>query len=160
MTTHLIGASVWEQDLYDHLTSHVANERDLLRGYQQAAADSSSAAFRYLTALIVEDEIRHHRMFEELASALRTDAELRPQEPAIPYLDDWGGDPQRVIEVTERLLAQEESDAAALKKLSKQLNDVKDTTLWQLLVKLMEMDTAKHIEILRFVRKHARPGRA
>jgi rubrerythrin len=159
MTTHLIGASVWEQDLYDHFTSHVANERDLLSGYQQAAADSSSPAFRYLTALIVEDEIRHHRMFEELASSLRTDAELRPQEPAIPYLDDWGGDPQRVIELTERLCAQEESDAAALKKLSRQLSDVKDTTLWQLLVKLMEMDTAKHIEILRFVRKHARPGR-
>jgi rubrerythrin len=160
MTTHLIGASVWEQDLYDHLTSHVANERDLLSGYQQAAADSSSPAFRYLTALIVEDEIRHHRVFEELASSLRTDAELRPQEPAIPYLDDWGGDPQRVIELTERLCAQEESDAAALKKLSRQLSDVKDTTLWQLLVKLMEMDTAKHIEILRFVRKHARAGRA
>src|ERR1700675_367529 len=103
MTTHLIGASVWEQDLYDHFTSHVANERDLLSGYQQAAADSSSAAFRYLTALIVEDEVRHHRLFEDLASALRSDAELRPQEPAIPYIDDWGDDPRHIIEVTARL---------------------------------------------------------
>ena len=33
---------------------------------------------------------------------------------------------------------------------------MKDTTLWQLLVKVMELDTEKHAEILRFVRKHAR----
>ena len=28
------------------------------------------------------------------------------------------------------------------------MKDVKDTTMWWLLVRLMEMDTAKHIEIL------------
>jgi hypothetical protein len=33
---------------------------------------------------------------------------------------------------------------------------VKDSSLWSLLVELMQRDTQKHIAILRFVTKHAR----
>ena len=43
-----------------------------------------------------------------------------------------------------------------LRGLAKQLKDVKDTTLWHLLVELMEADTAKHIRILEFIKGHAR----
>jgi ferritin len=156
MAENLIGASVWEDELYEHLTSHVDNERGLLEAYQSASAESGSAAFQYLAALIMEDEIRHHRRFQELASALRTDAEFRHEEPAIPRLDRWGAHPEKVVELTERLLQQERSDSRELKRLEKELRDLKDTTLWQLLVKLMEADTDKHIEILNFVKDHAR----
>jgi len=156
MVGKLVGASAWEEALYEHLTSHVANERDLLVTYQQAASYSGSAAFRYLASLIVEDEIRHHRMFEDLAQALRTDAELRSESPRIPRLDQWGDDRERVVGLTEELIAEEERDAAELHRLAKELRDVKDTTMWALLVRLMEMDTEKHLEILKFVRKHAK----
>jgi hypothetical protein len=61
-----------------------------------------------------------------------------------------------VLEVTERLLEREEGDLLELKRLRKELSDVKDTTLWGLLVELMERDTDKHIAILRFARRHAR----
>jgi hypothetical protein len=160
MVTKLVGASVWEEELYDHLTSHVGNEQEMLAEYQQAADTSDSAAFRYLASLIVDDEIRHHRVLEELASAIRTDAELRPEEPAIPRLDHWGSDPQRVVELTERLLEHERADAKDLERLMRQLKDVRDTTMWGLLVKMLEIDTAKHIEILEFVRRHARKASA
>jgi hypothetical protein len=160
MVTKLVGASVWEEELYEHLTSHVRNERELLVEYQQAAAASGSAAFQYLASLIVEDEVRHHRIFEELASALRTDAELRPEQPAIPRLDQWGPDPAHVVELTERLMEHERADAKELDRLSRELKDVRDTTMWGLLVKLMEMDTEKHLEILEFVRRHARTSSA
>ena len=159
MADKLVGASVWEQELYDHLTSHVENERDLLVTYQQAASFSGSAAFRYLASLIVEDEVRHHRMFEELAESLRADAEMRPESPRIPRLDQWGDDRERVVGLAEELIAQEKRDADELHRLAKQLREVKDTTVWELLVRLMEMDTAKHIEILKFVRKHAKHPR-
>ena len=142
--------------MYDHLTSHVENEQDLLVTYQQAASFSGSPAFRYLAALIVEDELRHHRMFGELAESLRSDAKLRPENPRIPRLDQWGDDRKRVVGLAEELIVQEERDADELHRLAKELRDVKDTTMWQLLVRLMEMDTAKHIEILNFVRKHAK----
>jgi len=155
MVSKLVGASVWEEDLYEHLTSHVEKERDLLVSYQQAASYSGSAAFRFLASLIVEDEIRHHRMFEDLAESLRADTELRSENPRIPRLDHWGEDRERVVGLTEELIAEEQSDAKELRRLAKDLRDVKDTTMWQLVVKLMEMDTSKHLEILNFVRKHA-----
>jgi len=156
VATKLVGASVWEEELYEFLTSHEQSEREVLDEYQEAATSSGSSAFRYLSALIVEDEIRHHRVFVELASALKTDAELRPEEPVVPRLDHWGPDTAHVVRTTEELLERERADAKELRRLVSHLREVKDTTLWQLLVKLMEMDTAKHIEILEFVLQHAR----
>lgn len=160
MAEQLVGASVWEQELYEHLASHEENERELLVEYQQAAADSRSPAFRYLAALIVEDEMRHHRLFRELTESLKLDAELRPGEPEIPRLGGWGSDPRRVVEISDRLARHEEQDLESLRRIRKELDTVKDTTLWALLVKLMELDTSKHKEILDFVRRHARKALA
>jgi bacterioferritin (cytochrome b1) len=159
MSDTLIGASVWEEDLYHHLSTHMASEVDLLTAYQRAANESDSAAFRYLVNLIVEDEKRHHRVFEELANALRSDVEMRPIEPSVPDMAGFGDMPDTVVELTNALLAKEEADAAELRRLSRQLRDVRDTTLWQLLVKIMELDTEKHAEVLRFVRTHAKRSR-
>jgi hypothetical protein len=61
-----------------------------------------------------------------------------------------------VLELTEQLLQSERADAKELHRLAREMKDVKDTTMWGLLVKLMEMDTAKHIEILEFARHQAR----
>jgi hypothetical protein len=156
MESKLVGASVWEQQLYEHLTSHEENERELLMEYQDAANRSKSKAFKYLVSLIVEDEIRHHRTFGDLAESLKVDAELRPDDPAVPRLDHWGPDGRLVAELAQKLEDREEQDLKMLRRLGDDLEDVKDTTLWKLLVKLMEMDTAKHIEILKFTRRHAR----
>ena len=159
MAETLIGAAPWEQELYDHLASHQEKERGLLERYQEAADSSGSAAFRYLVSLILEDEVRHHRLFADLAESLRTDVELRPQDARIPRLDPWGQHRELILELTDGLLAQERSDAKDLHRLAKQLSDVKDTTLWYLLVQLMEADTAKHIRILQFIKRHARRRR-
>jgi hypothetical protein len=156
----LVGASVWEEELYDHLTSHEQKEREMLVKYKEAAAASKSAAFTYLASLIIDDEIRHHQTFRDLASALKSDAELRPEEPVIPRLDVGRGDSKQLVELTERLLESERADAKELHRLAGTLKDVRDTTLWSLLVKLMEMDTAKHIEILEFARRQARRSSA
>jgi hypothetical protein len=156
MQDQLIGASVWEQSLYDHLTSHEENERELLVEYQQAANESHSAAFRYLSALIVEDEVRHHRLLREMAQSLRLDAELRPGDPAIPRLGGWGPDPRKVAELSDRLIEHEEMDLQFLRRLRKEMDSIKDTTMWALLVKLMELDTSKHMEILNFVRRQSK----
>jgi len=154
MVSKLVGASVWEEKLYEHLTSHEERERDMLAEYQEAAAASDSPAFRYLASLIVEDEIRHHRIFRELADTLRADTELRSGETAVPRLS-WGDDATAVVQLSSKLLDHEKADSKALKEVEKELSDVKDTTLWHLLVKIAEMDTAKHMMILEFARDHA-----
>lgn len=154
MPERLVGASPWEEELYEHLTSHEDEERALLEEYEEAAESSGSAALKYLVSLIVEDEKRHHELFRQLASSLRTDAEFRPEQPEVPRLDRWG-DAKAVVDVTERLLERERQDRKRLRALRRDLRDVEDTTLWSLLVSLMEMDTDKHIEILEFCRRQA-----
>jgi len=149
------GPSVWERELYAHLTTHVEAEQGLLEEYRAAAEASSSKALRYLVDLLIQDEIRHHRIFVELADSLKAEALMMGTDPIIPVIDFGRGKQNAVIDLTERLLEKERQDEHDLKTLHRQLRDVKDTTLWDLLVDLMERDTQKHIAILRFARKHA-----
>jgi hypothetical protein len=60
---------------------------------------------------------------------------------------------------SRQLLDREHADADELHRLVRQLKDMRDATMWQLLIKVMEMDTAKHIEILEFVKGHAQKER-
>jgi|SRR5665213_1206515 len=155
----LVGASVWEQSLYEHLTSHEQNERALLVQYQEIASSSQSKAFRYLSGLIIEDEIRHHRIFGELASALKNESELGGGDPVIPRLERLGSDSAQVLELSEQLLEQERTDANELRHLASELEHVGEGAMWPLLVRIMEIDTAKHIEILEFVKRYAEKSR-
>jgi rubrerythrin len=150
----MIGASVWEEDLYDHLTSHIERERESLQAYAEAAAETDSKAFAYVVGLLNEDERRHHALFISLAESLRVEAELRTDEPSVPYLDLERTDTEKVRALTRQLLHDEENDARELKRLHRLLHDVKDTTLWDLIVELMRRDTDKHIAVLEFVLRH------
>jgi hypothetical protein len=150
------GPSAWERDLYAHLSRHVEAERGLLEEYKSAAETSPSKALRYLVNLLIDDEIRHHEIVTELADSLKNDALLEATDPSIPYLDfDKTSNRDAVIDITDRLLRREHADAQELKRLRRELRDVKDTSLWSLLVGLMESDTQKHIAMLRFAKKHA-----
>jgi len=150
------GPSAWARDLHAHLTTHVENERGMLEEYRAAAETSSSKAFQYLVNLLIEDEIRHHRIFLELADSLET-MSLRPlEDPEIPYLDFNRSNSQAISDLTEKLLEKEQQDTVELKRFQRELRDVKDTSIWGLLVDLMECDTQKHIAILRFVKRHTK----
>lgn len=157
MTTVLPGASVWEQRLFDHLTSHLDTEVDIVREYQALADDAEAApALRYVAAMIVDDERRHHQLFADLAESVRQMGELRDEDEPIPSLRGLWADADRVLPLTERLMAVERADAKELKALAHELRDVKDTTLYGLLVELMRHDTEKHLMILRFLRACAK----
>jgi rubrerythrin len=150
------GPSAWARDLHRHLTSHVEIERGMLEQYRDAAEASSSKAFQYLVNLLIEDEIRHHRIFLELAYSLET-MSLRPlEDPEIPYLDFNRSNSQAVSDLTDKLLEKEQQDTVELKRFQRELREVKDTSIWGLLVDLMERDTQKHIAILKFVKRHAK----
>lgn len=156
MSTRITGASVWEQDMYDFVSGHVATEGAILAEYQRLAEDpAGSAAFRYLAGLILADERRHHQTFNDLAESIRHLAELRSDDEPIPSLHGLKADRERIMETTERLLETERADAKELKQLAKQMKDMRDTTLWVLLLDLMQDDTSKHIKILEFIRDRA-----
>ncbi len=128
----------------------------MLEEYRSAAEASSSKAFEYLVNLLIEDEMRHHRIFLELAESLET-ISLRPgADPQVPYLDFNRTNKEAVLDLTETLLEKEQQDALELKRLQRELGDVKNTSIWGLLVDLMQRDTQKHIAILKFVKKHTK----
>ena len=148
-------ASMWDQAMYLYLTSHAKNEGRLLEAYLDAATSTHSEAFRYIVNLLADDERRHHRFFNEIAQSLRVDAELAGEQPEVPRLDLHKADREQVQALTRELIDNEEHDARELRRLRKQMKDFEDTTLWALLVEVMQYDTEKHLAILKYVRKHA-----
>lgn len=154
--TKPVGLSVWEAALLDHLTEHRRSEGELLAAYQRVVESTETEYVSYLFGLILEDEVRHHRLFEELANALRAAVErdVGPKVPAVEMI----ANPEALLEVTERLLDAEETDARELKRLSrdKDLRLMRGHSLWPLLIELMEHDTQKHEAILRFIRAQIR----
>jgi rubrerythrin len=155
-TAKPVGLSVWEAALLDHLTEHRQTEGELLAAYERVVESTQTEYVSYLFGLILEDEVRHHRIFEELATALRAPVE-RAEGPKVPPVEAVAN-PEALLEVTERLLDAEEADARELKRLSrdKNLRLMRGHSLWPLLIELMEHDTQKHEAILRFIRAQIR----
>lgn len=156
MQETIAGASTWEQELYEQLLHHVEAEDDILATYQGLAADAGSPDVAYLAELVVDDERRHHRIFEQLAASIRAEAELSHSSDGVPHIPITRQDPNALLAATERLLAMEHEDRRALRELRRTLRPVADTTLWSLLVETMELDTRKHIAILRHIRAIAK----
>jgi len=145
-----VRASAGDRALFEHLTQHLQIESGLLEEYARLAEATESKALAYVVNLLLEDERRHHRLFTELAESLKHEADLVAEEPVVPRMDFHRADRAAVLDVTGRLLAREREDARELKQLRKELRDYEDTTLWSLLVELMQRDTDKHIAMLRF----------
>jgi hypothetical protein len=106
--------------------------------------------------LLTEDEIRHHRIFLELADSLETSALKPGTDPRVPYLDFNRTNQDVVLDLTEQLLEKEQQDAEELKRLQRKLRDVKDTSFWGVLIELMERDTEKHIAIFEICQEERR----
>jgi rubrerythrin len=161
MSTRIIGASVWEQELFDHFRFHIEHEDELIAAYGELAASTTVPGFGYLAKLILADEQRHHQLFADLAETIEAEAESLADGSAVPSISVRRlseDERQRILALTDRFLALERDDARDLEHLAKKLKVVKDTTLWHLLVELMRDDTQKHIRMLRFIRDHVRNG--
>jgi hypothetical protein len=143
--------------LYTHLTEHVENERGLLQAYAEAAEATESKALAYLVRILMEDERRHHLLFSEMAASLKSESEKQPGEPMIPRLDFDEVAPAAFRDATNHLLENEKKDRQELKRLRRELGAFEHRTLWGLLVDLMQRDTDKHIAIVDFAQRLAKP---
>ena len=99
--------------------------------------------------------LRHHQLLIALAQTIRTSAELTGEPTPIPRLD-FRAEKEAILAATERYLALEEQDNGDLKRLAKQLDDVRDSTLWHLVLEIIRADNEKHRRILSFIRDRAR----
>jgi hypothetical protein len=153
---HPFGTEEWEDSVYEHLSSHGQVEGEILDEYEQLANDEDmSPAFRYLARMILDDETRHHQIFDDLATTMRVLREDGRDEPPVPSLRGFHADRHRITRVSEHLLRIERADLRELKEFSKELKELRKVTLWSFLIELMIDDTKKHIKILEFIRDRA-----
>jgi hypothetical protein len=143
-----------EYALIDMLGSHGEREGSALASYQRLIEQSEDEGLRYVMRLIMEDEVRHHQQISEMLNNLHSFVWELDIQPRVPEIGERLGSVLRGE--TERLLAFEEEDAKALRRLRKELGRGHESGLLPLLVNLMLHDTAKHIEILRFIRSRTR----
>ena len=73
--------------MFEHLTEHTRREGAMLSEYAAIAETTESKALQYVINLLLEDERRHHRYFNELAASLKSEAELSADDPVVPRLD-------------------------------------------------------------------------
>lgn len=142
-----LGASMWEQEMFEMLTTHERDENAVIHAYEELADETTSDTVRYLVGLIIEDERRHHKVLGDLAANI-VHAGKRSKD-GVPYLDVHRGD-SGILEETRRFLAIERRDRAEMRKLGhkvRESGDVLDTFL----IDLLRADTEKHIRILRFI---------
>ena len=144
-----------DYEILHMLETHGAREGAALDAYQRVAADTTAGpGVRYLVNLILEDEVRHHRVFDEMANQVRSfvdETDIQPRVPALVAHDD-----PALLAETRRLLEFERQDAKELKELRKALKGRPRSSLQPLLVDMMLHDTAKHIAILELIRNQLR----
>ncbi|HEX6570275.1 MAG TPA: hypothetical protein VF015_13965 [Acidimicrobiales bacterium] len=145
--------TVWAQRIIDRLREHMDSERDALTEYARLAEDAPDDHVRFLMALILEDERRHHRLFAEMADSLEREIEHRAGGD-LPELRRTA-DTAALRAETKKLLDLERDDIGELRRLRREISKVEDTRWWSVLFDIMEADNRKHIAILEFVRDHA-----
>jgi hypothetical protein len=144
-----------ELELLALLATHARREGGLLASYRKLAAEADNPGIRYLAGLVLEDEERHHRVLDEMTNSLRSEVDELDLRPSTPWLAT-GTDPEW-HSLTGELLAFERQDAKDLRRLRKRLRRSPRSSLLPLVARMLALDTAKHIEILRFIRAHTSP---
>ena len=150
----ILPPSPWDERALAHIAQHITTEADASAAYD-AFAEVEDPQIKYLAALIATDEHRHHQMLSDIARPLEARVNATPDSS--PPTRSVTLAPERVaalVEETRKLLAIEEGDVGELKKLRRELHEAPEDTMWPTLIDVMELDTEKHIRILKAIERH------
>ena len=135
-----------------YLGDHVKAEEQALQAYHDLLKDRTDDLATYLVKMIVSDERRHHQMFADMQRTLESYMHWRDIEPHVPPIRITG-DTNALLRATEELLRLEKADAKELRRLRRSWHRATgERKLWALLVSTAEIDTKKHIRVLRYLR--------
>ena len=142
-----------EARILETLRHHDQREGIVLAAYRRLVDECADEGIQYLGRLIIEDEERHHQLIMEMANRIESwihGSEIEASTPSIvPRVDP------ELLDATHQLIGLEHQDATELPPLEHELRSLPATSLLPFLVKLMLEDTARHIEILQFIRTYA-----
>lgn len=140
--------------LASYLEDHLRAEQGALDAYQQVVDDHPGDVVDYLIRMILDDEARHHSLFSDILNSLESKISWDDISPRVPPLSEPTYDRGELLATTDHLLELERTDAKELKRLRKAwAREGGEFGLWALLVKSAELDTEKHIHILRYLRR-------
>lgn len=147
-------SSAWEDLALAHIEQHIAREEQAARWYEDFAR-VEDPQIKYLAAMIAADEHRHHQMLSDIARSLESRVSEKIDDSVTSNAVALS--PEReaaLLEAARQLLAVEEEDVDELKTLRRDLHLAPSGTIWPLLVEIMELDTQKHIRILKAIERH------
>jgi rubrerythrin len=151
----VVDIDLWAQQLTHYLQDHMDTEREALRSYAHLAEETQSDRVRFLIQMVIDDEVRHHRLFQDMVHWLRAEHSGRPDMETRIGPDAGlgvGEEREHLLELTERLLEMERDDERELKELGKIVTEVADTAWWITLVEAMRLDTRKHIMLMEAIK--------
>ncbi|HJU50725.1 MAG TPA: hypothetical protein VJ815_00190 [Acidimicrobiia bacterium] len=154
----MVDIDLWAQQLTHYLQEHMDTEREALRSYAHLAEETKSDRVRFLIQMVIDDEVRHHRLFQDMIHWMRSEHSGRDDiESRIGSTASVGVGDERehLVELTDRLLEMEQDDERELKELEKIVTEVADTAWWSSLVEAMRLDTRKHIMLMEAIKKLA-----
>ena len=140
--------------LASYLRNHLRAEQEALDAYQRVVDDHPDDLIRYLIRMILDDESRHHKLFTEILNSLDSKIRWEDISPRVPPLRVPIYDRGELLATTNQLLELERADAKELKRLRKAwAKNRGEFGLWALLVQSAELDTEKHIHMLKYRRR-------
>ncbi len=141
----------FDATIIEHLTHHIEEESDALAEYRSLWLQSDNPPVRYLLALLLEDEQRHHRLLVEMLNQFRSGVYLAEQHPQVPWMTRKK-DPA-LAAATRRLLRAERKDLRELRALRRRLKFLRRHSLNGVLLDSLILDTRKHLRYLRTIEK-------
>ena len=152
-------AAAWAADrspvserLVRALEAHEAAEAESLGSYQQLATASGDAVVASLVRLVIEDEMRHQRLLQQMTSPESGRDGIEGALTGTPLPADALEDRGAAIVATRALIREEREGARHLRHLARQEHQLHDG-IYAILLESMARDSEKHEHILRYVLK-------
>ena len=143
--------------LLEAIQRHVQGEASTVRTYAHIRRETGDPIVAFVMELLVDEEERHHALFERIATSLRDQFNWATESSALPLDAAPAGrtDPQTARLVRD-LEEEERRGAQALRELA-QPDGPGEAGLVSLLLEAMAMDSDKHARLLAFVSRRLTP---
>ena len=139
------------QRLINEFKTHESDEERWLSIYKKIADKSDDPLIRFLLNLIIADEERHHQVISGMITGLKDDLGWTRPEKVVTRKNRGAKRSKELLQMVERFLEAERTGIKECEKLSK-VSERFHQELCALLCRTMVHDSAKHIDILDFLR--------
>jgi rubrerythrin len=139
--------------LLNQFESHERQEMAFIDGYKSIVDGHKNPLVRFLLALIISDEEKHHAVVRAMATSLRADLTWSDAEGAIGNLGEIAAEERKdLLRLTAEFIAEEKRGIKEYKALAKSSKGYYEGS-FTLLLKTIVHDSEKHLMILEFLEK-------